>query len=254
VVKIAQVKEWLSPSAINAYLGCPRKFYCRYVLKLPTKPSIHLIRGTIVHEALELFFKNKVYTQAGEDYADVRKAALALFETTWKKHEEELLTLNLDSQDLDFFYEDSRKMILNWLHAFLKDTSKGTNPRTEQKLFSRKHKVWGIIDIIKNNMEIPHVIDYKTSKSMDMSEDYKLQLAVYSLLYLENMGTMDHRVGIHFLKFENGLKLFKPTHKAIQYALDKIDIVRKGTTTTDINDYPCTCGGWCKKDFIFENG
>ena len=46
-----------SPSSINTFKQCPRKYYYVYVKKLETLPSIHLIRGKIVHSVLEDFFK-----------------------------------------------------------------------------------------------------------------------------------------------------------------------------------------------------
>ena len=48
-----------SPSSINTYKQCPRKHFYQYILNLPTKPSIYLIRGSIVHEVLEKFFDIK---------------------------------------------------------------------------------------------------------------------------------------------------------------------------------------------------
>ena len=36
VIRIAN--RILSPTDINTYLSCPRKFYLRYIKKLPTKP------------------------------------------------------------------------------------------------------------------------------------------------------------------------------------------------------------------------
>ena len=47
----------LSPSKINTYLKCPREFYYKYIAKLPEKKTIHLFRGTLVHQVLEDLFK-----------------------------------------------------------------------------------------------------------------------------------------------------------------------------------------------------
>jgi ATP-dependent helicase/DNAse subunit B len=49
-------KRVQSPSSINTYNQCPRKYYYQYILKLPTRPSIHLVRGNIAHSVLEDFF------------------------------------------------------------------------------------------------------------------------------------------------------------------------------------------------------
>jgi CRISPR/Cas system-associated exonuclease Cas4 (RecB family) len=244
-------ERWLTPTSINTYLRCPRKFYYRYKLRLETKPNIHLIRGNIVHKTLELFFKFKLF-KAKEYYSGLRDAALDLFDETWRDHSKELQVLDLQAQDLDFYYDDSRKMILNWLHLFLKEEPKDFNPITEKRLFSKTHRVYAIADIIKNGIGIPHIIDYKTSKSMTMYDEYRLQLAIQSLCYCEEKGFIDHRVGIHFLKYPEGLKLFKPSEKANQYAIEKIKFVRANIQSNDIQDYPCTCGGWCKKDFVMN--
>lgn len=184
----------------------------------------------------------------------MKSAILDLYERTWNEHIKEIESFDLEKQDIDDYHTDLREMILNWLDSFMKESPKDLYPQTEVKLFSKKYKVWGKIDIIKNGYEMPLILDYKISKSMKIYDEMRLQLAIYSLLYYENMGTMNHKVGIHFLKFPDGLKLFKPTEKSMQYAIDKIGIVRAGTTSRDIDDYPCTCGGWCKKDFVFKNG
>ena len=58
----------LSPTAINTYLSCPRKFYLRYIKKLRTRPSIHLIRGQIVHQTLHQFHKNHPQISQGNTH------------------------------------------------------------------------------------------------------------------------------------------------------------------------------------------
>ena len=40
-------RKYHSPSSINTYLRCPRKYFYRYIRKLKDKPSIHLIRGCV---------------------------------------------------------------------------------------------------------------------------------------------------------------------------------------------------------------
>ena len=45
-----------SPSSINTFKQCKRKYYYSYIEKLPSVPSIHLVRGNIAHSALEDFY------------------------------------------------------------------------------------------------------------------------------------------------------------------------------------------------------
>ena len=49
----------LSPSKINCFLQCPRQFYYKYIEKLPDQLTLHLFRGTIVHEILEDIFEKE---------------------------------------------------------------------------------------------------------------------------------------------------------------------------------------------------
>ena len=50
-------KRIQSPSSINMYKRCPRKYYLHYILKKPIKPNIHLFRGSTVHSTIEIFEK-----------------------------------------------------------------------------------------------------------------------------------------------------------------------------------------------------
>jgi len=220
------------------------------VLKLKSKPNIHFVRGRVGHKPLEKFFKLQLYTKSGDNYSDVKNALLNLFERIWSEHNDEIESFNLPKQTVDDYHTDLRNMMINWLTLFMKENPKDIFPQTEVKLFSKKYKVWGVFDIIKNWFGLSLILDYKISKSMEIDDEQKLQLAIYSLIQYDKTGNLDHRVGIHFLKFLDGIKIFKPTMKSIQYAIDKINIVRAGTTSRNIEDYPCTCGGWCTEDFV----
>lgn len=203
---------------------------------------------------MELFFKLKLYEQVSDSYSALKNAILDLFDQNWQDYKHKFDELDMPQQDLDFYYDDSKKMVLNWLHTFLKEDPKDLRPLTEQKLESDTHQVYAIADIIKSAEGIPHIIDYKTSKSMELASDYRLQLAIQALCFNERRGTLNFKVGIHFLKFPDGLKMFTPTVAALKEAVKKINHVRNRLESDDINDYPCTCPGWCKRNYIFENG
>ena len=65
----AGVARIQSPSSINTHKQCPRKYWYSYVARLPSKPSIHLVRGTIVHAVLEKFFDTDVTNVPDEPQA-----------------------------------------------------------------------------------------------------------------------------------------------------------------------------------------
>lgn len=69
-------KNFLSPSALNTYLGCPMRFYYRYVagLKAPDEVSAEIdsaLFGTIFHRSAEL-----VYTDLTTHGSDIRREDL----------------------------------------------------------------------------------------------------------------------------------------------------------------------------------
>lgn len=62
----------LSATHLDDYLECPVKFYYKYVLKIPTVPSIYIIFGNAVHKALELFF-DKMLKSYTKQYPDIEQ-------------------------------------------------------------------------------------------------------------------------------------------------------------------------------------
>ena len=57
-----------SPSSINTFKQCKRKYYYQYIEKLPTLPNIHQVRGNIAHSVLEDFFDTEISEFTTENY------------------------------------------------------------------------------------------------------------------------------------------------------------------------------------------
>ena len=91
-----------SPSSINTFKQCPRKYYYHYIEELPTSPSIHLIRGNIVHSVLEDFFDFDRKTIETEDA--LRMHLFLLFEKYWNDKYPELLELDLGERKLQTYF------------------------------------------------------------------------------------------------------------------------------------------------------
>src|SRR5690554_2038433 len=51
-------------SRLNLYETCPKKFYYRYVLKLPEPQTKPLALGKAVHKAIELLIKGESFEEA----------------------------------------------------------------------------------------------------------------------------------------------------------------------------------------------
>ncbi len=90
-------------------------------MKLETLPSIHLIRGNIVHSVLEHFFSIDAKGIPKEFYKDYfRQKIQELLLEHWKKKEHEFEKLDLTKQELKFYFDESIIMLLSWLDNFCK--------------------------------------------------------------------------------------------------------------------------------------
>jgi len=255
---LAKFERILSPSAVNLYFQCPRKFYYRYIKKLPMKDSIYTVRGNIVHDVLEKFYDLDASKLTNLNYKKIMHTELSnLFENEWKNKKSKLAALGLEKDTLNMFYEDSILQIDKWLNKFLtmvdkklievfmiKDAWKYFQPKhRELRLVSNIIGVQGYIDQVVSLNGRTVVIDFKTSKSPKVSPDYALQLAVYHLLYKEKF-EVEPETFLWFLKF--GLKKVDITEKLIADSLFKIEQVHMALQNKKILDYPKNITPLCK--------
>jgi len=246
-----------SPSSILTYKqgegfkwGCPRKYFLRYIKRLRQKPKPALIIGDIVHKTIEEITRSYHKEMLDWDYQTFRAWVLKTLKKRWDLKKQEIAALSHNQFHYSKLLKDSEMMLINWLHQFIKDIIQaGAPPFAETRIVSKTHGVQGIIDAIYPG----EILDYKTSRSQEITPDIKLQLAIYTLLYHEQFGKLPERVGIHFLKFPSGDKnprRFKPTQKLINYAIQEIALMHQLTQSDKESDYPCLCGGRCEEEFI----
>ena len=238
----------LSPTSINTYLRCPRKYYLKYIKGLKEKPSIHLIRGKAVHDSIAKF--HQINTRKFNTFEEMRVELLSVFQQKWVEQEDEIRKLKLPEGILRDYYCESEQMLIGWLKRHLKAVQNGqTRPETEVKLFSQNHRVMGIVDAIFRQNGAVSLTDYKTSKKEELTRDIKIQMAIYALIYQESFGMLPDSITIDFLKLESQAT-FPVTEQFIQYAIKLCEDIHEKTSSLDKNDYPCECGGWCEKDFL----
>ena len=88
-------------------------------------------------------------------------------------------------------------------------------------------------------------MDYKTSKKAHITDAYKLQLAIYALLYQEEHKKMPDEVGIYFLK-DGVEKIITVDDELLKLAKFKIEQIHASTTSDDITDYKKNQTPLCK--------
>ncbi len=254
-LKAARVQ---SPSSINTFKHCPRKYYYQYIEKLETLPSIHLIRGKIVHAALEDFFKFDIKHISETSFEfELRIIIFDLFKKHWISGLSEMRNLTLTQSELLFYHNESKLMLQNWYERFirdlkieiklgrtLRDAFERLTPRCEEEYTSESLGVHGFVDAIHEFEDEVHILDYKTSKKSEITPEYRLQLAIYALLYFETHGVMPTKVGIDFLKFDK--QYLDVDEKLLELARKEIEFVHGNTQSTDMKDYAKHISALCK--------
>jgi len=246
-----------SPSSINTYKQCPRKYYYSYIEKIPGKLSIHLTRGKVVHSVLEHFFKINVSKLPEENFMFVLKVFINdMLEQYWNKSGNELNTLGLTKQQLDFYHIETKDMVNNWYANFLRKLAvemkehpipksfQRLTPRAEVEYKSTAYGVRGFIDAIHEKDDEVILMDYKTSKAAKISPEYRLQLALYAMMYRETHNRLPDKVGIDFLKF--GEQHIDVDEELVNLAKFESELIHINTATTKKEEYPMKPGPLCK--------
>lgn len=246
-----------SPSSINTYKQCPRKYYYQYIEKIATKPSIHLTRGRIVHTILENFFKINLSQVPEENFMFILKVFINdMLEQQWRRSGTEFRLLPLTEQQLDFYHLETKDMINNWYlnflrklaaemkHYSLQDSFARLTPRVEVEYVSEQYGIHGFIDAVHEKDNEVILMDYKTSKTPRISTEYRLQLALYALMYHETHKRCPDKVGINFLKF--GEELLDVDEELIDIAKFEAELIHMNTATKKKEDYPPKQGPLCK--------
>ena len=253
--RFIMVKRVESASSINTFFQCHRKYYYQYIEKLPTKASIHTVRGNIAHSCLEYFYALDV--SSFQNYEKDFKVALQkIFLEQWGVYRGELYALQLPQKEIEGYFEETLAMLLHWCTHFLREfkehflgsiseTFQNMKPQTEVEYSSEKLSVRGFIYAIRQEGEEVHIIDYKTNSTSEIKDSIKLQLGIYSLLYEDKHQKLPDKVGIFFLK--DRLYLLPVDQELIQKAKDAIFIVHAQTDRTEKKeDYPRHVSPLCK--------
>jgi len=145
-------------------------------------------------------------------------------------------------------------MLTCWENKYTKAIIKKgiKNPKTEVRLFSKKHGVMGIIDAVYAINGKVYIVDYKTGKKDTITQDIKAQMAIYALLYQEKFAERPYVIAIDFLKPQT-IRRFKVTDNLIDNAINLCRTIHVKTLSDNESEYPCTCGGWCDRDMLREN-
>ncbi len=211
-----------------------------------------------MHEILEHFFSLDTAAFDEQEYAfGLRSYVTAQLLKLWKQNQKRLSSLGLTAQELEHYLIDSQDQLHRFVERFCKriadkmsqglsfaEAFKHLTPRVEEEIKNTEFSVRGFIDAIHESDDKIVIMDYKTSKKDELTEAYRLQLAIYALLYYEKHHKLPDKVGIDFLKF--GEQTLEVDEAMVEYAKREIRFIHEHTESAEINDYERTITPLCK--------
>lgn len=177
-----------SPSRLNVFQTCARRYYYQYVIKVPTRRvTAEQSVGISLHGALE------AVQEAGGLEAIGLEGALALLNERWEK--EGFATPEQEAEAR----QRAEAQLVEYLARF--GPGPGETVLTEEKLEARYDDVplLGIVDRVDRLPDgTLELIDYKSGR-VAVTPATRQQLAIYRYLVAQKLGQVPAHVSVHHL-------------------------------------------------------
>jgi RecB family exonuclease len=163
----------LSPSQVRTFRDCGAKWYYKYALGLPDPPNGSLVRGRVVHQMAEAFFRAKL--DGGSPDPDDLYAS---FEEAWDTAAADA-AFGAD-EDVDLLKRQAAILTRKYLDEVAPEIEPAALELSVQGVIGGV-SVRGFVDLLDTS---GRVIDLKTAarKPTGVSADYAFQVATYARL------------------------------------------------------------------------
>jgi RecB family exonuclease len=163
----------LSPSQVRTFRDCGAKWYYKYALRLPDPPNGSLVRGRVVHQMAEAFFRAKL--DGGSPDPDDLAAS---FDQAWDTAAAGA-AFGAD-EDVDLLKRQAAMLTRKYLDEVAPEIEPAALELSVQGVIGGV-PVRGFVDLLDTS---GRVIDLKTAarKPTGISADYAFQLATYARL------------------------------------------------------------------------
>jgi len=210
-----EIKELtLSPSALETYISCPKKFEYGYVFKIKTESSQSLSFGDSIHNTLSSYYK-LVKNNQKLSGTEIEK----LFASNWKNEG------YLSKTEKERAYQKGLLTIKKFI-----ENNKSIPDYIEERIaynVSDKYRITGRIDRIDIAKDSLEIIDYKTSDSRKKTVNEvrnNLPLAIYALAKKELIGNKKIFLSLVYVMDNKRISL-EITEKKLEQIKEKINEV-----------------------------
>ncbi len=202
-----KVKLTLSASRVDTFKKCPRKYYYRYIKRLPTKDWPHFNLGTFVHGVLEHFHLGLL--------KDSKKKRSQLMKTSCINFLNQMRNdgKNLTNEQIS----EANEMLQNYLKTLEKDFSYQVLSLEEKFTLSlnEDYDFMGFVDRMDLEEDgTYHIKDYKTSKTAKYMKPFQLQ--AYGIWLMNKFPEI--------VKFRGSYIMMRLNSKYVSYEFNKEDV------------------------------
>jgi putative RecB family exonuclease len=188
----------LTPSKLTKFMSCPLAFRFSYIERLPEPPSPHLVRGTLVHKALQILHG------AGSATGRTPERARATLDEAWDDlAESDIASLGLDSNASATFRAEATTLVDRYLSIEDPTEVQPIGIELDLRADIDGVEIRGIIDRLDR---LPDgelvVVDYKTGRAPRPDHARARMIGVHFYAYLcdQVLGRSPREVRLLYLR------------------------------------------------------
>jgi len=237
----------LSPSKLSAFKDCPLAFRFAAIDRLPEEPSPHMVKGTLVHAALERLFWD--HPRGARSPAAAADALAAAWESL--EHGDEVTALDLSPDERTAFVADARSLLDGYFRLEDPDAVDAVGVELTLEATVGDLRLRGIIDRldVTGDGELV-VVDYKTGRVPSVNQENQRLGGVqfYALLCEQVLGRRPSRVRLMYLREPLVIEA-EPSEQAVRGTRQRTaavwSAIERACVQEDFRPRPSALCKWC---------
>ena len=240
-----------SNSKISTFETCPYQYKLHYIDRIVPEISttIEAFMGDLVHQTLELMYKNKKFKKRVE-----KKILIKFYRDLWEKEYSEDILIPREDEGLkaNNYKKMGEKFISDYYESYKNDDMTILGLETQDRVTLPDGNQWHVrIDKLGCKGDVYFVCDYKTNARIKLQEeaDSDRQLAMYSV-WVKDKFKDPKKVILkwHMLPFNKEITSDRTDEqlKALQQEIvESIQEIEEATKENDFPTNPTKLCDWC---------
>ncbi len=237
----------LSPSKLSAFKDCPLAFKFAAIDRLPEAPSPHMVKGTLVHSALERLFWE--HPRGARSPAAAADAVAAAWEAL--QQDDEVTALDLSPDQRAAFVADAQSLLDGYFLLEDPDAVDAVGVELTLEATVGDLRLRGIIDRLDVTPDGELVVvDYKTGRVPSVNQENQRLGGVqfYALLCEQVLGRRPSRVRLMYLREPLVIEA-EPSEQAVRGTRQRTaavwSAIERACVQEDFRPRPSALCNWC---------